>query len=97
MIAFLKKSWEALAGIAVLILGIIFLKKGSNKDTLSAKESKAVADDHMQQSEHKKTDAKDSQEEANTIHDDSIELADDITQPKEPVKLGRTRRTFSSS
>ena len=83
MIAYQYIGEAALAGL----LGLVFGMKGENKGRIE--DAQEERDEHEQLMEQAET-------AATKHHDEAQAIANDITEPKEPVKAGKVRKRFST-
>ena len=91
----LKYSTAIIGGI-IAILAAIFFSSSKRRDKLvsSAHDSKVIAAEHLELMQGDIHQAQEANQLADTIHAGVIKEVEEITQPKEPVKPGKTRKTF---
>ena len=81
-----------------MVLGLFGLGGAAvaNKQ-LKASKNKAVAQEHMDLAAHAADKAVEVGKEADANDKNIQDIADDITEPKEPVEAGRKRKHFSAN
>lgn len=85
--------WIYLDEAIATLLGALLGGSGA-KDLIKAKESKIIADEHLELMQGDIHQAQEKNQLADTIHAGVTKESEEITGPHTPVKPGKTRKTF---